>query len=89
MLFKTAKLIIVFVVGFTVLVFGFALLVLPGPAVIVIPLGLAILATQFAWAKYWLRRYKQAANSVISTIKSNVTGKPKPGCNEQTSSSSP
>ena len=86
MLFKTAKQVVVFVEGITVLLLGVALIVLPGPAVIVIPLGLAILATEFAWAKHWLRRYKKAANSVISTIKSNVTGRPKPNYNEQTAS---
>ena len=66
------------------LVLGFALIVLPGPAIIVIPLGLAILATEFAWARHWLRRYKKAANSVLSTIKSNVTGRPKPDPKEHT-----
>ena len=43
------------VVGGTVLAFGIALIVLPGPAFIVIPAGLAILALEFAWAKRWLR----------------------------------
>jgi hypothetical protein len=37
--------------GGTVLLIGVALIVLPGPAFIVIPIGLAILATEFAWAK--------------------------------------
>jgi len=30
-------------------------LVLPGPAILVIPVGLAILATEFLWAKRWLK----------------------------------
>ena len=47
--------IIVAVVGGTVLAVGFALVVLPGPAFLVIPAGLAILAIEFAWAKRWLR----------------------------------
>lgn len=50
------KKIVVAVVGGTVLVLGLALLVLPGPAVLVIPVGLAILATEFVWARRWLRR---------------------------------
>ena len=53
---KRGKRIIVAVVGGTVLAAGFALLVLPGPAFIVIPAGLAILAMQFAWARRWLRK---------------------------------
>jgi uncharacterized protein (TIGR02611 family) len=43
------------VVGGTVLALGIALVVLPGPAFIVIPAGLAILAIEFAWARRWLR----------------------------------
>jgi putative transmembrane protein PGPGW len=42
---------IVAVIGGTVLLIGVALIVLPGPAFIVIPIGLAILATEFAWAR--------------------------------------
>lgn len=42
---------IVAVIGGTVLLIGIALIVLPGPAFIVIPIGLAILATEFAWAR--------------------------------------
>ena len=47
---------IVAVIGSTVILFGLALIVLPGPAVVVIPLGLAILATEFAWARRLVRR---------------------------------
>jgi tellurite resistance protein TerC len=49
---------VVAVIGTTVLIFGFVLIVLPGPAVIVIPLGLAILASEFAWARRVIRRGK-------------------------------
>jgi len=47
---------IVAVIGSTLLLFGLALVVLPGPAVIVVPLGLALLATEFAWARRLIRR---------------------------------
>lgn len=63
---KIVRRIIVSVVGATVLLIGIALLVLPGPAFIVIPIGLAILATEYAWARHWLRKVRQIANSVIS-----------------------
>jgi len=43
-------------VGFTVLVAGLAMLVLPGPAFLVIPIGLAILALEFSWAETMLER---------------------------------
>ncbi len=43
------------VVGFTVLCIGVCMIVLPGPAFIVIPAGLGILALEFAWARRWPR----------------------------------
>lgn len=53
---RTIKRLSVALVGGTVLLVGLALIVLPGPAFIVIPAGLAILALEFAWAKRWLRK---------------------------------
>ena len=47
---------IVAVIGVTVVLFGIALIVLPGPVFIVISVGLAILATEFAWARRATRR---------------------------------
>ncbi len=47
------------VVGGSVLLVGIAMIVLPGPAILVIPLGLAILATEFLWARRWLKRAKE------------------------------
>jgi uncharacterized protein (TIGR02611 family) len=46
------------IIGGTVLLIGVALIVLPGPAFIVIPIGLAILATEFAWAQRAVARAK-------------------------------
>jgi uncharacterized protein (TIGR02611 family) len=63
---KIVRRVIVSVVGATVLLIGIALLVLPGPAFIVIPLGLAILATEYAWARRWLKRVRQMASNVVS-----------------------
>ena len=47
---------IVGVIGITILLIGVAMVVLPGPAFIVIPVGLGILATEFAWARRAVRR---------------------------------
>ncbi len=58
---RYAKRLITAIVGMTVLLFGIALLVLPGPAFIVIPIGLAILATEFAWARHTLRIMRESA----------------------------
>ena len=63
---KIVKRVIVSVVGETVLLIGVALLVLPGPAFIVIPVGLAILATEYAWARRWLKRARRMASDVVS-----------------------
>jgi len=47
-----------FIVGFTVLFIGIAMIVLPGPAFIVIPAGIGILATEFVWARSLLKEVK-------------------------------
>ena len=65
---KPFKRIVVMVVGGTVLAIGVALVVLPGPAFIVIPAGLAILAIEFAWARRWLR----SARAVLPRRSNNV-----------------
>lgn len=57
--YKVARRIIIAVVGTTVVLLGVAMLVLPGPAFIVIPTGLAILGLEFAWARRWLTKIKE------------------------------
>jgi hypothetical protein len=47
------------VAGGGVVAVGVALILLPGPAVLVVPLGLAILATEFFWARRLLRGAKR------------------------------
>jgi Putative transmembrane protein (PGPGW) len=64
------------VVGATVLLIGIALLVLPGPAFVVIPVGLAILATEYAWARRWLRKVRQIASDVVSGRAGTSIGDP-------------
>jgi uncharacterized protein (TIGR02611 family) len=49
---------VVAIIGGTVLVFGIILIFLPGPSFLVIPAGLAILATEFVWAQRWLQRVR-------------------------------
>lgn len=63
---RTARRIVIAVVGATVLVIGVAMIVLPGPAIVVIPAGLAILATEFVWARRWLKRLKERAAALTS-----------------------
>ena len=42
--------------GFSVILIGLVMIVLPGPAIIIVPLGFAILASEFAWARRVWRR---------------------------------
>lgn len=59
-----AKRLVRIVIGCTVLLLGLAMVVLPGPAIIVIPVGLAILATEFVWAKRLMARFTDGANAI-------------------------
>jgi tellurite resistance protein TerC len=54
-----AKRMVKVVVGFTLLAIGIALIFLPGPAFVVIPVSLAILAGEFVWARRLLRKVKR------------------------------
>lgn len=67
--YRWARRIAVGLVGGTVLAIGVALIVLPGPAFVVIPLGLAILGLEFAWARYWLRRVKRRSADLLSAFR--------------------
>ncbi|MDP6979693.1 MAG: PGPGW domain-containing protein [Myxococcota bacterium] len=69
-----AKRLVTLVVGASIIVLGIAMLVLPGPATIVIPLGIVILAGEFAWARRLLRRVKELASSLEASL--DVEGAP-------------
>ncbi len=57
--YKMARRIAVAVVGSTILAVGVVMLVAPGPGIVVIPVGLAILSIEFAWARFWLKRVRK------------------------------
>ncbi len=59
---RKAKRIVIAIVGSTVLAIGVAMIVLPGPAIVVIPVGLGILATEFVWARTLLHRIRERAD---------------------------
>ncbi len=56
-------------VGLVTLLVGVVLLVLPGPGLVVMLFGLAILATEFAWAKRSLHHVKHRGNRVARGIR--------------------
>jgi uncharacterized protein (TIGR02611 family) len=64
MLVKTARKIVVAIVGGTVVLFGIIMIVTPGPGLLGIVAGLAILGTEFVFAKRWLRIAKERARAV-------------------------
>lgn len=55
---RQARKIVVLLLGGSVIAVGVLLIVLPGPAFVVIPIGIGILAIEFAWARRWLRRIR-------------------------------
>ena len=71
--YRWARRIAISVVGGTVLAIGVAMIVLPGPAFVVIPLGLAILGAEYAWARRWLRKVKSRTAAIVARVRS--TGK--------------
>jgi uncharacterized protein (TIGR02611 family) len=76
--YKWARRIVIAVVGFTVLAVGIAMIVLPGPAIVVIPVGLGILGLEFAWARHWLHRIRERGEAVLRVVKKSPrsTGSP-------------
>jgi uncharacterized protein (TIGR02611 family) len=72
--YKLAKRIVIGIVGGSVLVVGVLMIVLPGPALVVIPVGLGILSLEFAWARIWLKKAKTKAEDVARNF-SNRNGK--------------
>ena len=64
-LVRQARKIIAGVVGATVALLGVAMLVLPGPGILVLFFGLSILAAEFAWARSLLKRLKHEGKRVI------------------------
>ena len=69
-----ARRIAVAVIGGSILAIGIAMIVLPGPAIIVIPIGLGVLGLEFAWARYWLRKLRATAHGVVNRVRGR--GKP-------------
>lgn len=58
MTFAGIKRVVILLVGTSVVIVGIIMIVTPGPAIVVIPAGLAILATEFVWARMLLKYFK-------------------------------
>lgn len=58
---RSGKRIAVTIAGFTVLLAGIVMMITPGPGILAIFAGLAILATEYAWAEHALDQAKKRA----------------------------
>ncbi len=67
--YKWARRIVVGVIGGTITLLGIAMVVLPGPAIVVVPLGLGVLGLEFAWARHWLRKLRATATNVVNRVR--------------------
>jgi putative transmembrane protein PGPGW len=65
---RNGKRIAVTIAGVVVLLAGAVMLVLPGPGVVVILLGLAILATEYVWAERLLRKAREKFDDAKDTV---------------------
>ncbi len=68
----------ILIVGGVVLLAGVAMLVLPGPGILVIIAGLAILAEEFTWAERTLDKAKLQASKATNKVKGTRLLKRKP-----------
>jgi tellurite resistance protein TerC len=68
-LYKQIRKMVVFLIGISIVLIGCVLFFTPGPAIIVIPVGLAVLATEFIWAKKLLKKFKETTSSIAQSAK--------------------
>ena len=61
--YKAAKRIAIAIVGGTMVVLGIIMIVTPGPGLLGIAIGLAILGAEFAWARIWLKRLRETISN--------------------------
>lgn len=66
--YRYARRVVIAIVGGCMVLVGIAMIVLPGPAFIVIPAGLGVLALEFAWARLWLKKIKAAGKNVMNSV---------------------
>lgn len=67
--YKLARRIVVGVIGGTLLVFGVVMLVTPGPGLVGIAAGLAVLAVEFTWARLWLKRLRRKMSDAGNSLR--------------------
>jgi tellurite resistance protein TerC len=73
--YKTGRKLVIAAMGFTIVLFGIVLIFTPGPAFVFIPLGLAILGLEFAWARRWLLYLKQRAHGMTDKYRQTMNNR--------------
>lgn len=66
---RSSKRIAVSILGGLLVLVGLAMLVLPGPGIVVVVLGFAVLGTEYAWAAAALERTKKAADKAAKVAR--------------------
>ena len=66
--YKKARRVVMIVFGFTILIIGIVMVVLPGPGAPIVFLALTILAAEFVWARRLLKRLKETVDQLQETI---------------------
>ncbi len=56
---KHARQIVILIIGVSLVALGLALLVLPGPGVLIFAVGLGVLSLEFVWARQWLAKVRR------------------------------
>jgi tellurite resistance protein TerC len=66
--YRAARRIVILIIGSTVMLLGVAMLVLPGPGMLAIALGLGILGIEFAFARRLLKKTKDTAAAIRDSV---------------------
>ena len=61
------------VIGGTIVIVGLLLVFLPGPGALVILLGLAVLGSEFVWARRLIKRARELSKQGSDYVKSLVS----------------
>jgi len=79
--YKVVRRVVIAVIGGTIVLLGVAMLVLPGPGLLTIVGGLAVLGVEFAFARRWLNRARETTRWAVRTARDRVRrgdGEPAP-----------
>ncbi|HUG84124.1 MAG TPA: PGPGW domain-containing protein [Euzebya sp.] len=70
-----ARRVVISIVGGVVLLAGLVMIITPGPGLVVMAAGLAILATEYLWAKRALGQVRRRSRAVYIRARARVQGR--------------